>query len=115
MRGILTLSCEANPDQWFSEAPEKVAKAKAGCDECPVRNDCAELGENEEFGVWGGMTPSERQEARRFRVIMLEEMNNAHIRRMHAEGNSISAMARELGIPRKTLADRLRKLTGLAA
>jgi DNA-binding Lrp family transcriptional regulator len=46
---------------------------------------------------------------------MLEELNNARILRMHGEGLSISAMARELGIPRMTLADRLRRLTGLAA
>lgn len=111
----LTLCCEADPDQWFSEAPEKVAKAKAACDKCPVRNECAELGEYEEYGIFGGMTPEDRRNARHFRVIMLEELTNNRIRSMHSEGVSISAMSRELGIPRKTLADRLRRMTGLAA
>ena len=108
-------SCEADPDLWFSERAEDIAQAKEACGFCPVRTECAELGKNEEFGVWGGMTPEERRTAQRFLVIMVEEMNNARIRRMHAEGISISAMARELSIPRKTLADRLRRMTGLAA
>lgn len=114
LRGTL-IPCAALPDKWFSEDPKKVASAKADCNACPARTECAELGENEEFGVWGGMTPDERRDARHFRVIMLEELNNARILRMHGEGLSISAMARELGIPRMTLADRLRRLTGLAA
>lgn len=108
-------SCEADPDLWFSERAEDIAQAKEACGFCPVRTECAELGKNEEFGVWGGMTPEERRSAQRFLLILLEEQNNAHIRRMHREGTSISAMARELSMPRKTLADRLRRLTGLAA
>lgn len=31
------------------------------CDECPVRNECLELGLEDEFGVWGGLGPDERQ------------------------------------------------------
>ncbi|MEU9975055.1 WhiB family transcriptional regulator [Streptomyces sp. NPDC051014] len=107
--------CESDPDMWFSEKAEDVTQAKEACGFCPLRAECAELGDNEEFGVWGGMTPAEIRSAKRFRVIMLEEMNNTHIRRMRAEGASVSAIARELGLPRKTLSDRLRRLTGLAA
>ncbi|MEU9058976.1 WhiB family transcriptional regulator [Streptomyces sp. NPDC048430] len=107
--------CESNPELWFSEKSEDIAQAKEACGFCPVREECADLGENEEFGVWGGMTPREIRQAKRFRVLVLEELRNAQILLMQRDGASISAMARELGLPRKTLADRLRKMTGLAA
>ncbi|MGW0920422.1 WhiB family transcriptional regulator [Streptomyces sp. NPDC002755] len=115
MRGTLTLNCEANPDMYFSESPKVIAVAKGECRTCPVQDECGELGQNEAYGIWGGMTPDDRQRAQRFKLILLEELINTRIRRMQAEGVSISAMARELGLPRKTLADRLRKLTSLAA
>jgi hypothetical protein len=31
------------------------------CDICPVREDCAEAGADEEYGLWGGMTPKDRR------------------------------------------------------
>ena len=31
------------------------------CDICPVREECAELGAEEEYGMWGGITPKERR------------------------------------------------------
>ncbi|MFI8237635.1 WhiB family transcriptional regulator [Streptomyces sp. NPDC085866] len=114
MRGTLN-PCAGNPDKWFSESPKMIAEAKAACDTCPARIRCAEHGESEEFGVWGGTTPEDRRNARHFRLIMLEEVTNNRIREMHRDGVSISAMARELDIPRMTLANRLRRLTGLAA
>jgi hypothetical protein len=30
------------------------------CEHCPVRLKCAEAGHEEEWGLWGGRTPSER-------------------------------------------------------
>ncbi len=111
----MTLECEKTPDKFFSEAPALIEEAKSQCNGCPVREECAELGENAEYGVWGGMTPDEIRRANRFRVMVREELINSRIRRMHAANVPISAMVRELSIPRKTLADRLRKLTTLAA
>ena len=39
------------------------------CAVCPVRNDCLNhaLTHNEEWGMWGGMTPDERQREKRRR------------------------------------------------
>jgi WhiB family redox-sensing transcriptional regulator len=36
------------------------------CQTCPVRLECLEyaLGTNERFGIWGGMTVSEREQVR---------------------------------------------------
>jgi transcriptional regulator of acetoin/glycerol metabolism len=107
--------CEANPNQWFSESPKAINAAKAACGHCPARNECAEVGESEEFGVWGGTSAEDRQNHRHFRVIMLQELTNNRIKEMHRDGVSISAMARELEMPRTTVAQRLRRLTGLAA
>ncbi|MGV9815776.1 WhiB family transcriptional regulator [Streptomyces cellulosae] len=107
--------CSNNPDKWFSEDPENIAQAKAACDRCPAREECATLGEDEEYGIWGGMTPDDRRSAKRFRLLLREEIIEGRIRNMQKQGLSISAMARELSIPRKTLADRLRRMTDLAA
>jgi AraC-like DNA-binding protein len=89
--------------------------AKQACGFCPVRPECAELGENEEFGIYGGMTPDERRLVKRTRVAIAERRLNTRLLAMQENKMSISAMSRELGIPRKTLADRLRRTAGLVA
>lgn len=106
--------CEGDPDLWFSEKAEEIAQTKEACGFCPVKAECGELGEDEEFGVWGGMTPEDRRAAKRFHLLMVEEWTNSKINSMRDEGLSISAMARELSMPRKTLADRLRRLALMA-
>lgn len=45
---------------------EQITRAKAVCDSCPVIAACRAHGlANEEFGIWGGLTESERRGARR--------------------------------------------------
>ncbi len=48
---------------------ERLAQAKAVCRECPVLQSCREHGLNaqEPYGIWGGLTPQERQATLRFR------------------------------------------------
>jgi WhiB family redox-sensing transcriptional regulator len=43
--------------------------AKAICAECPIKIQCLEraLKTNEEYGIWGGTTPRERQDILRRR------------------------------------------------
>jgi WhiB family redox-sensing transcriptional regulator len=43
---------------------QREAAAKAICDHCPVRLQCLDwaLSVREPFGVWGGLTPAERDE-----------------------------------------------------
>lgn len=45
-----------------SEDPDVLA-AKEICKKCPVKVECLEwaLSHNEPFGIWGGLTPSERR------------------------------------------------------
>jgi WhiB family redox-sensing transcriptional regulator len=60
---------EVDPELFFPEVGEttKVAKAKAICAGCEIREACAAYAvrRGEAFGVWGGTTPTERQEMRR--------------------------------------------------
>jgi hypothetical protein len=53
-----------DPDLWFSydETQTKYRVARSFCNRCPVRRECLEsaLANNEQFGMWGGLTPRER-------------------------------------------------------
>lgn len=46
---------------------DKVAQSRAvaTCVGCPVRRECAQLGRDEKWGVWGGLTPVQRKAWRR--------------------------------------------------
>jgi len=63
---------DADPELFFAEgnkAPgrEMIRQARAICQECPVRIDCLDeaINKKEEFGIWGGLTPTERQASER--------------------------------------------------
>ncbi len=47
-------------DLWFSEDPDDIELAVSICSLCPARAACAEMGEGEAYGVWGGTTPADR-------------------------------------------------------
>ena len=53
--------CERNPDLWFSRYIDDQRKAQRICGGCPFQDACAEAGATEEFGVWGGVLPKERE------------------------------------------------------
>lgn len=59
------LCAQTDPEVFFAEPgeTEKVAAAKRVCAGCPVRLDCLNfaLRNGEKFGVWGGLSPAERQ------------------------------------------------------
>lgn len=53
------------PDLFFSEFGNDIAKAKAACVTCPMIQLCAEYAmKHENYGVWGGMSADERYEKR---------------------------------------------------
>lgn len=65
------LPCEDDPDTWFTVSEvetrsnlDQIAKAKAGCDVCPIKPGCLEQALNlgVEYGVWGGLTSTERRQ-----------------------------------------------------
>lgn len=45
---------EVDPDIFFPSQGESSARAKRICVRCEVREQCAEWGKDENFGVWGG-------------------------------------------------------------
>ena len=57
---------ETDPDAFFPEIGKSSEPAKSVCAVCPVVAEClrAAVEGNEEFGVWGGLTTSERRPLR---------------------------------------------------
>lgn len=57
--------CESNPDAWFPEwgyTNMLTRQAVQLCATCPVLRECMEYGlKHEQHGIWGGLTPPERQ------------------------------------------------------
>lgn len=52
----------------YEEYREKIHFAKITCGECPVKPECQAHGlDNEEFGIWGGLTEKERRSVLRKR------------------------------------------------
>jgi WhiB family redox-sensing transcriptional regulator len=56
-------SCKGqDPELWHTGDPKKQKALQAICDECDVKAPCLEFAFNEgiRYGVWGGLTPSQR-------------------------------------------------------
>ena len=65
---------ESDPDVWFPDNQQhhmsmEFRIAKKLCGQCPVKNLCLEfaLVNEEDHGLWGGLTPAERKRLRRKR------------------------------------------------
>lgn len=69
------LCAQVDGDVWFPEqgSDHRVINiAKGICNQCNHRLECAEWGiNNERFGIWGGLTNSQRNAIRRKRNIKL--------------------------------------------
>lgn len=61
------LCAEVDPDLFFPEKGGSVREAKRVCARCPVRVECLEeaLANDERFGVWGGLSETDRRRLRR--------------------------------------------------
>ncbi len=59
--------CRGETRSFFSTAPGNLAKARALCAGCPVRQECLEvaLSDPDLMGLWGGTTEAERRGMRR--------------------------------------------------
>ena len=67
------LCAQTDPDVFYPEHGDKHAAqvAKRVCAECPVIKKCltSALRWNEPYGIWGGMSPKERQELRKINAL----------------------------------------------
>jgi WhiB family redox-sensing transcriptional regulator len=65
----LALCTQVTPDTFFPEPSDRVTawSAKKLCARCPVLEECLAyaLATNESWGIWGGTSPTDRQEIRR--------------------------------------------------
>lgn len=54
-------------DNWFVGERYEKAAAKKLCGGCPseIKNKCLAAGMDEEFGIWGGLTPGQRRTIKR--------------------------------------------------
>jgi Transcription factor WhiB. len=69
------VGCMNAPEEWFTtsksfnitDSYDNLAMVREICNECPVKNLCLEyaIEQQEDFGVFGGMTPGERRRLRR--------------------------------------------------
>ncbi|MDQ7993801.1 MAG: WhiB family transcriptional regulator [Propionicimonas sp.] len=57
------LCAQTDPEAFFPEKGGSTREAKKVCQSCEVRSDCLEyaLGNDERFGIWGGLSERERR------------------------------------------------------
>ena len=72
---ILNGTCQTLPlgeaDRLFFKGGSRIVEAaKAVCAECPARVECLTLGMSAEFGIYGGLTPGERDAIDPLRIIV---------------------------------------------
>ena len=60
------LCAEIDPDIWYPEPGATVKFQKEICGKCPIASECLEfaMNTNENYGIWGGLTPRERMKLR---------------------------------------------------
>lgn len=70
-------SCRDSAIEFYTDDAAERRAAKAVCSDCPVQGACLDfaLRNDEQFGVWGGMTPTERtrERQRRQAAVTAEE------------------------------------------
>jgi hypothetical protein len=101
----------ADSEVFFSEDPSEIALAKSICGECPIASQCAEwAAKNAAYGVFGGLTPKERQQ--KFGLVVIDtELSPDEIQRQEnlILNQSASKVAEHFGVDTRTVM-RWRKL-----
>ena len=61
------LCAQTDPEAFFPEKGGSTRDAKRICSSCDVRGECLEyaLGNDERFGIWGGLSERERRRLRK--------------------------------------------------
>ena len=79
----------ADPDTCFPEhdEPHLFDKAKRMCEECPVIGFCLEIGLDEKWVMWGGLTPDERYKLSKSPKLPKERLERRRFLRVYAYTN----------------------------
>lgn len=116
-------ACKGVPSDVFfphtnSDHPQGLAaynQARLMCGECTVQEECLEwaLENDERFGMWGGLSPTERNELVKETDHFADSHNKAQAKvraqrvkeaqKMKAQGMTIKAIATELGVASETV------------
>ena len=77
---------EFPPDLMFPEndEPHLYAIAKKVFEECPVVGICLEIGINEKWGMWGGLTPDDRYLLTKSQRIPVDRLDRRKFLRVYA-------------------------------
>jgi WhiB family redox-sensing transcriptional regulator len=61
------LCAQTDPEAFFPEKGGSTREAKRICQGCEVRSECLEyaLGQDERFGIWGGLSERERRKLKK--------------------------------------------------
>ena len=54
-----------DPELWFPVVGKNATEPRRICNTCPVKSECRTAGVDENFGIWGGLSPRERRDDRR--------------------------------------------------
>lgn len=108
--------CQVQPELWFSDNASDKAYAKTECFFCPLQAECLELGQDEEYGIFGGIDEKGRAVDRKARLqAETQRINDLIIELKDREGMNFSQIAREVEMPRTTVALRYNTHSPLAS
>lgn len=90
---------------FYDETKAGIKAAKAVCGSCPVASICLGYAiDNEDYGVWGGMTPAERAKLRTKKFVSQEDRQvAARLRERLDQGIKTIEIAAEFGVTERTI------------
>lgn len=93
-----------DPELFFREDEVGVAAAKRLCAACPLAAAClAYATENVEYGIWGGLTPAERDELRGGPLQLELRSRSLEAERLLNAGRTTAEVADALGVVERTV------------
>lgn len=102
-----SMPCGTDPDRWdFDPATPPAdagAFAKAGCRICPATVECLRAGLSQPRGIWGGLTPAEREALGVGRVDLDELLQASRLRTELASSRTRESIAQSWGVSPRTV------------
>ena len=97
--------CTTSDLDFFAEDVAGQTAAVAVCAECPVQRLCLTYAlANEEFGVWGGATESQRAALRAEKLVTPEQRRAAAaVREALINGGTVAEIARRFEVTERTI------------
>ena len=106
------LCAETDPEAFFPEKGRSTAEPKKVCMRCPVRVQCLEyaLRNDENFGIWGGLSSTERNRLKRKQgdkaptaSQLRKQERDKRIVQMRRSGLDVIEIAERVGVSDKTV------------